>query len=776
VGSRSGGVSCGWCAAVGAAAALACRPAPAPTPEALARAALAPVEGVVAVAGLRDTVEVLRDPWGVPHIYARSVEDLFFAQGFVAAQDRLWQMEMWRRAAEGRLAEVAGPAAVERDRLARLLRYRGDPEAEWASYHPDARRIVGAFVRGVNAYMAHVRPRWPVEFVLTGLAPEPWTPEVPLLRMPGWAVTTNAADEVELALAVARWGPEEANRRAAPEPFRPLRVPAGLDVRVVPPALLEILHAGNALPPAPPVLERYRDWVGPPPDAGAGGAGDAGGASNAWVVAGRYTASGAPLLANDPHRAFLVPSLRYVVHLVGPGWNVIGAGEPALPGVAIGHNERVAWGITLAFIDQQDVYVEELNPANPREVRWRDGWEALRVEVDTIGVRGEAPRVVELAWSRHGPILFADTARNLAYALRSVFSEPGTASYLGALALNVARDARDAMRAAAAWNVPPENLVFADVDGNIAWQVAGLAPVRDGWDGRLPVPGRGTHEWAGFLPLERLPREWNPRRGFIATANQNILPEGYRPILGFEWEPPYRYRRIAEVLTAQIRSGRPFTVEDMQALQHDVVSAPALEAVRILRGRRARTEAAERVRQMLLAWDGRLARESGAAAAYKAWRAALDPRALEPGTPRRLRDSLAHAALDAAVARLQREQGPRPAAWRWGRMNRQPIPHPLGIRAYHLPTIEMEGDGTTVNAFYGARWGGASYRQILDLADWDRSVATQMPGQSGQPGHPHYADLLPLWVERRYFPLLFSREAVTANAAHRLLLVPAPER
>ncbi|UCC82923.1 MAG: penicillin acylase family protein [Gemmatimonadota bacterium] len=730
--------------------------------EEMAREALAQIEGTIAIAGLEQEVEVLRDRWGVPHIYAQTVDDLFFAQGFVAAQDRLWQLEMWRRVGEGRVAEIVGPGAFERDRVARLLRYRGDMEAEWTSYHPDGERIITSFVRGVNAFIEHSRENPPVEFKLTGIQPEPWSVEVPLLRMAGLPMTDNALGEMRLALRVGQVGVEEANRRDAPDPWQELRVPEGLDVGALPDTVLEIIGAAYAGMPRPPLVEPYRS----PAAASPAGRGDAG--SNNWVVAGRLTATGAPILANDPHRSIIVPSLRYLVHLNGPGWNVIGSGEPALPGVAIGHNERIAWGLTIVGIDQQDIVVEEVNPQNRNEVRWNGSWEPLRVEFDTIRVKGEDPRVVELKFSRHGPILYEDTVIHRAYAFRSVLAEPGTAGYLGSLRVDQARNWNEYLEAMKAWKVPSENMIYADVDGNIGWQAAGLTPVRDGWYGRLPVPGTGEYEWRGFLPLERLPREYNPARGFIATANHNIMPEGYEPPLGFDWASPRRYLRIVDVLSA----GGDFDVEDYQRLQLDVYSSAAARACATLQTWTATTDATERARRMLVEWDAEIDRDSPAAALYHAWRDTLDGRALREATPGALRDSLVELALAAAVGRLEAEQGTDWTAWRWGPMNEIQFPHPLGIPAFELPAVGRSGDRTTVNV--AGRSSGASFREIIDLADWDRSVATSTPGQSGQPGGPHYGDLLPLWAEGRYFPLLFTREAVEANAAHRLVLRPPP--
>ena len=349
---------------------------------ALARQALSQISGELKVAGLREPVEVIRDRWGVPHIYARNTEDLFFAQGYVVAQDRLWQMEMWRRQREGRLAEILGPSAVARDRTARLLKYRGPmDDREWTSYHPEGKRIFTAFAAGVNAYIAERATNLPIEFILTGITPDPWTAETVVLRS---ATFGDASNELTLARSVARLGAAEANKQRAPDPFEDLVVPNGLDVATIDERVTTGRGGGGAI--RPPILERYRGVVGKAAlDAGDPTAIREPGSNN-WVVSGAMSATGKPVVANDPHREVGNPSLRYIVHLVGPGWNVIGAVEAPFVGVAIGHNDRLGWGLTIAGNDQEDVYVEETNPANPAEVRWRDGWEPLRIVREEIRV------------------------------------------------------------------------------------------------------------------------------------------------------------------------------------------------------------------------------------------------------------------------------------------------------------------------------------------------------------------------------------------------------
>ncbi|MFL6290238.1 MAG: penicillin acylase family protein [Thermoanaerobaculia bacterium] len=759
-------------------------------PSGCASSPVAPTSGRLTVQGLSKPVTVLRDPWGIPHIYAETQDDLFFAQGFVAAQDRLFQMEVWRRAGEGRLAEILGPAAVERDRVARLLRYRGDMEAEYASYAPDARQIIEAFVRGVNAYIQTIGDGgdWlPVEFEMAGFRPEPWTPEVCLTRVAALGVTGYAPLEVVRGILVRELGAEAAAELVPPEPAVPLdqEILPGIDLSELDFKILAGFQAaGNRVSFATPAKN----------------------GSNNWVVDGTLSSTGRPLLANDPHRSLAVPSLRWMVHLVGPGWNVIGAGEPALPGVAAGHNDRVGFGFTIVGIDQQDLYAEETHPEDPDRVRFRGEWVPMRIERETIRVKGATPVQVDLKFTEHGPVIYEDPARHRAWALRWVGTEPGTAGYLASLSLNRARTWPEFLKALERRKVPSENLVYADVEGNIGWKVAGLTPVRQGWNGLLPVPGDGRFEWQGFLPAAELPVDFNPARHFVATANHNILPPGYDKVLGFDWGSPERFQRLVEVLS---QPDRRFTVADFERLQHDEVSLPARELVGLLAQAQGVDEELRPWVERLARWDKVVSRDSAEAALYEVWLSripgviqARQPEKIRPllgnalsrenplpflrnpsprwlgEDPRAGRDAVLLASLREAVAETRKLLGDDPAKWRWGLLHRTGFEHPLAEedeKLFKLPAFEMGGDGSTVHVTTGQGFGiahGASFREILDVADWDRSVATSVPGQSGQPGSPHYGDLLPLWAEGRYFPLLFSREKIEAASVERLVLEP----
>ncbi len=737
-------------------------------------------ERSVTVLGLRAPVEVRRDRWGVPHIYAQSQHDLFFAQGYTAAQDRLFQMEMWRRQGEGRLAEVLGSAAAERDRMARLVAYRGDMEREWTAYAPDTREIVSAFVAGVNARIADVGDSLPPEFALLGFAPEPWSVTVPLSRATGLSGVSNANSEVLRAQLVTLLGAERVNALLPADPARALDPANGLDLSGITSESLGSF--GSAFADI-----AYNRIEG----------------SNNWVVSGARTTTGKPILANDPHRVITNPAVRYLTHLVAPGWNVIGAGEPASPGVAIGHNERIAFGLTVVGMDQLDVYVETLGPCGGRRFgcyRHQNAWVPIRTIIDTIRVKGERPRVVPLQFTAHGPIVSVDTARSRAIALRSVHSEPGTAAYLASLSLGRARNWAEFQEAMTRWLMPSENMIYADVDGNIGWVAGGIMPRRH-WSGLLPVPGDGPYEWDGFVPGRSLPRDYNPTAGFIATSNHNILPPGYTTPISYEWASRYRIDRVREVLAAP---GARFSVEDFERLQHDDLSKLAQAIVPRLVAAAGRGDAPPSAELNLVAsWNHRMSRDQVAPSLFAAWapaayrrvvahvlageREALrllssrpqyawleqylaGPQGATPAT-----DSLLLAAFGDAVADLVRRVGNDRGKWRWGDIHLATFRHRISPQ-HDLPAVSRSGDANTVNATAGSNYrqtAGASFREIIDLADFDNSVVINVPGQSADPRSPHYGDLLPLWGSDRYFPLVYSRARVEAETRELLWLRPA---
>ncbi len=730
----------------------------------LARTSLARIDGRVRLTGLRDSVEVIRDRWGVPHIYARNVDDLFFAQGFVQAQDRLWQMEMYRRTFEGTLSEIMGPSHVAHDRLARLLKFRGPfDDREWRSYHPEGRRIFAAFAAGVNAFIGHAGDRLPVEFRLTGITPQRWTPDIALLRTTTALPTSDAIAELRLARAVARVGVDSANRAMRPSPFRPLVVPDSAEVSIIGQDVIDALSALQTDPVRPALLPQYRALHDALPVKN-GGVQERSPGSNNWVLSGALTASGSVIVANDPHRTVANPSIRYLVHLSAPGWNVAGATEPVLPGVMIGHTEFIAWGLTIAGTDQADVYVEDLDPGNHDRVKFRGAWEPLRTVIDTVRVKDAAPVIVTHRFSRHGPVFFVDTVHHKAYALRTTAHLPGSAGYLSALRYHALRDCSQFLDAQRYYLAPTENMICGDTRGNIAWQASAASPKRPNWHGRLPVTGIGTYEWDGLRTA--LPREFNPPRGWIATANHDIHPDGYDPPLFFKSGPESaRYNRIASVLSEPVR----FSLADMAALQHDGYSVRAARDIPLFQGWTARDASVERGRHALASWDAQHRRESMAAALYHHASRAISDGARTTGMDAARRRELLEPAIATGMDSLRATQGDDPSQWRWGRINRSELPHTL-VRAYDIRPVERHGGAGFVAAV------GATFRQIIDMGNLDSAIVTNVPGQSGQPGSPFYDNLVDPFGRGEYFPLAFTRAAVARVTAHRLVLTPATRR
>jgi penicillin G amidase len=716
------------------------------------------------VAGLKQPVEILRDKWGVPHIYAKNTADLFFAQGWITAKDRLFQIDLWRRVGTGKLAEVLGPSAIARDRIARLVRYRGNWDDEWKSYSPEAKLIATAFTNGINAYIRSLGGKRTMEFEAAGYDPGFWVPEDVTARVAGLLMTRNANTEVSRTLDVMRFGIEKVQQIQPPDPFIKLALPKGLDPATI----------------TAEILRDYTAAVGAVRFPGEQG-------SNNWVVDGSLTASGKPLLANDPHRPIQLPSLRKTVHLVAPGWNVIGAGEPALPGVALGHNENVAFGFTIVGIDQQDLFVEKLNPANPNEYLYKGAHRAFEIEQQKVAVKGwTGPETITLKYSVHGPVLHE--ANGYAYALKWAGLEPGGAGYLPALRLAQAKNWKEFLDGVRYYKIPSENLVYADRQGNIGWVASGLSPIRkNGATGLFPVPGdTDAYEWSGYLPLEKHPQAYNPAKHYIATANHKILPEGYTEQLSYEWAAPFRFQRVDEMLRDQKKK---FTVTDFERMQYDVLSLPARRLQAIIRPWRPMRHNA--LVADFLQWDCRVTADSKVALLFELWMSrlpgavfgrdfaarAINPEVLfkelekaQPFPAKALADS-----LEAAVRDLDRVI-PDANKRMWGTLHQIQLRHPLNMARFDLPAVPRPGDANTVLAQSGANFrttNGASYRQVIDLSDWDSSTMTNVPGESGDPGSKYYANLMDDWAKGRFHPMVYSRKAVEAATDERFLLTPA---
>jgi penicillin amidase len=773
-------------------------------------AASGPTQLTMPVAGLRQPAEILVDRWGVPHIYAANHDDAFLAQGFNAARDRLFQIDLWRRRGLGRLAEVLGPAYVERDKAVRLFLYRGDMDQEWAAYGPDAQAIATAFVAGINAYidwLAAHPDQMPPEFKLLGYSPSKWEAR-DVVRIRSHGLTRNLTSEVARANTVCKTdsknGPKYDQIRYGLQPPWETKVPEGLDA-CLPPDVLRVftlateevhVNAANrtaALSPVPGPGERSRE--------------DAEGSNN-WVIAPSRSATGRPILANDPHRAYSTPSLRYIAHINAPGMSIIGAGEPALPGISIGHNGTIAFGLTIFDVDQEDLYVYDLNPKNAREYRYQGSWEPMRVVRESIDVKGAAPVQVELIFTRHGPVIYDDAAKHRAYAVRTCWLEPGMSPYFGSVSYMRAANFAEFQRAMLHWGAPTENQIYADVKGNIGWVPGGLAPIRPNWDGLMPVPGDGRYEWAGFLPGDKLPSSYNPAKGYVTTSNQMNLPADYpykERKLSFEWTNGSRHARIDEVLKGLPTS----SLEDSMNLQNDVTSIPARRLVALLAPLHADDPKATAALDLLRGWDARELPESAQAALMEVWisrhleRAFLDA-VLPPNAAHAIsspdmgvmldmlekpgavgnRDALLLRSIAAAYEEMEKLEGADPKAWQWGKLHHSLPEHPLmqavdGEMLHRLqpgPFPTPGGPYTPNASSYRASdfqlTGGPSFRMVLDVGNWDNSRAVNYPGQSGNPDDDHYRDLTGMWLTGKYFPLLYTRDAIEKETVTRILLQP----
>jgi penicillin amidase len=776
----------------------------------------------LAVPGLTAPVEILKDRWGIAHIYAENEHDLFFAQGYNAARDRLFQFEIWRRQATGTTAEILGRRELRRDIGARLHMFRGDLRQELNFYHPRGEQIVGAFVAGINAYIAETErnPKLlPLEFHLLGITPGRWQPAVVISRHQG--LLGNLSQELSYGRAVAELGAQAVKDSSWFRPGDPvLDLDPAIDGSLLSNNILELYNAfrgslrftpddivpayrgsreaferlGQAIPDEYKMM-RHRVDIG----------------SNNWVVGGMHTLTGYPLLANDPHRAQQIPSLRYWVHLSAPEWDVIGGGEPVLPGVSIGHNEYGAWGLTVFGQDSEDLYVYDLNPSNPLQYRYRGGWDEMKVIKETIPVKGEAAATVELKYTRHGPVLYEDAAHHKAYALRAAWLDIGSAPYLASLRMDQAKSWEEFREACNYSRIPAENMIWADIDKNIGYQAVGVSPIRRNWSGLVPVPGDGRYEWDGYLPIKALPHSLNPSAGYIRTANNYMVPDGYPypEALHYTWGDEIRAVRIDEVLA----SGRMFTVVDMMRLQHDELSVPARNLVPFLRELRGTEASVEKARELLLQWDFVMDKDSIPAGIYAAWEGRLRSNVRDrfvPENNRRLlggvnlkvmidrlaapdghfgpdpiagRDALLLRSLEEAVANLSRQLGPDMSGWRYGqeRYKHASINHSLSASVnaelrnrLNVGPLPRGGYAVTVNATGNGnnQTSGASFRIVADTENWDNSVGTNSPGQSGNPDSPHYRDLFELWAAGKYFPVLFSRRKIESVTEEKLMLTP----
>ena len=755
--------------------------------------------------GLTDEVEVLRDNFGINHIYANNQQDLFFMQGYLAAKDRLFQFEIWRRQATGTVAEIFGAEELDRDIGTRLFKFRGDIKKELNHYHDDGYEIVSSFVSGVNKYIEEVNNNpelLPIEFKALGIKPDLWTNEVVISRHQG--LLGNIGQELNIGRAVSLIGEEKVKELMW---FHPKEPSLKLDEKITYDDLnQDILRLYNAYRrpikfKSHYVLDKYRakDKIADNNESNLISDTYSIGSNN-WALSGDKSFNGYPLLANDPHRSLLNPSLRYMAHLVAPGWNVIGGGEPEIPGISIGHNGIGAWGLTVFRTDAEDLYVYELNPNNLDEYMHNGQWKKFDNINETITVKNNDETTVELLYSVHGPVTFIDRNRKKAYAVKNGWSEIGGSPYLASLRMDQAKDWNEFRDACTYFNIPGENMVWADKYGDIGWQAVGIAPIRKTHSGLVPVNGNGKFDWEGYLPIIEKPNSFNPENGYLSTANQNVTPDTYNrwDAVGYDWADPYRGNRIKSV----IESKEKFNMEEMIDLQVDYYSMPSEEIIKLASGNISNyIDYFEKLEK----WNNVLDKNSIEAGIYVEWQSQIYFEFINTYVPNSVKKYLdiqifriietisnmnesnrakfLNKTFNASIDNLKDRYGEDSKNWVYGQdeYKHVKIYHPLenvvndSIKGLvELKTYPRGGDGFTpgsTSSNLNQRSGG-SFRVVINTKDWDKSFATNSPGQSGDPNSKFYKNLYEDWANDKFFPLLFSKSKVLRNLSDRKVYRP----
>lgn len=777
----------------------------------LSKRSLPQATGAFTLKGLEGRVEIIRDRWGVPHITAGSIYDGFFAQGFVHAQDRLWQMDLNRRVSEGRLSELIGGKTLETDRIARVFGFDRLGQKDWDEVDPLQKALVEAYTAGVNALLEHPNFKPPIEYTLLRHSPEPWTTRdsMAFVRFMLWKLSYAWHGELVRAQLIAEVGPEAAAELEVHYPSEcPVMLPDGLEFNRL--DLDGLLKAVKG-----PFLSRGKG-------------------SNAWAVAGRLTEGGHPLMANDIHLEAALPSVWYEAHLHCDQFNVTGVTLPGLPLVVVGHNEHIAWGMTLAFSDCEDLFVERFDPERPHRYEYRGAWCDAEVHEETILIKGGESHVETVRVTRHGPVIsgvLEEASETI--AVQSMALGPQNHVFHGWLGLDRAHGWDDFVDAMHQIDAPPLNIMYADVSGNIGWWLTGRTPVRAKGDGMVPVPGwTGEYEWVEEVPFEEMPHALNPDKGYLVNCNHAPVDETYPHFLGNVWMNGYRAKRFEQLMAD--RSG--LTIEDFSSFQADLLCLPGQAFIEHYRGLplvESDDKTMAESLDALLSWDGHLTEESVGGAIYEVVRYSLIRGVLEKALGPALTDSVIgkgfhpllkttnefhghdtvailrmldnpeswwiqnaggrEAVLQESLARatqwLRKTLGRQVNHWHWGRIHRLIFTHPMGEvkpldRVFNLGPVSLGGDTDTLcqtaigpDTPYLNRAWSPTYRQIIDLGDFSTAISIHTPGQSGQLGSVHYDDLLEPWRTGQYHPMLWTRDQIEAHAVGKLELLPieAPE-
>ncbi len=735
-------------------------------------------------------------------------------QGYLAAKDRLFQFEIWRRQATGTVSEIFGEEELERDIGTRLFMFRGNLKEELNHYHDDGYEIITSYTEGVNAYIREVMndPKsLPIEFTLLNIKPMLWTPADVISRHQG--LLGNIEQELNIGRAVSKIGEEKVKSL---QWFHPKDPSLNLDKNITEQDLdNDILKLYKAFRKPIEFKKRYlvkkylkenepkisllendkyledKFSIG----------------SNNWTISGNKTISGYPILANDPHRTIVAPSLRYITHLVAPGWDVIGGGEPEIPGISIGHNGFGAWGLTVFRTDAEDLYVYDINPKNLNQYWHKGRWYDFEIIKDSIPVKDNENYNVDLLYSVHGPVTFIDKERKKGYAVRCGWLEPGGSPYLASLRMNQSKSWEEFRDACNYSNIPGENMIWADKDGNIGWQSVGIAPIRNTHSGLVPVMGDGTYEWVDYLPIIEKPNIFNPKEDFFATANQNVTPISYDKwnAIGFSWSDPYRGDRVDDILSSKNK----LSMQDMIDLQVDYFSYPSLYLIDLLNevtdNENNFLSKYSRYINLLNDWDNKLLKNSIEAMIYVNWERAIIKMFHEKYVPEEVKELLGvqlFKILDhisnmeknkkksflietfiVSINDLKNKFGDNIENWIYGQDEYKHIKvkHPLedvvNDSVYNILSFKSYprgGNGYTPNSTSSnlSQSSGASFRVIIDTKDWDNSLATNSPGQSGNPLSPFYRNLYEDWANDKYFNLFYSKEKIKSNLHSREIYYP----
>jgi penicillin amidase len=784
------------------------------------------IDGTASLPGLQNEVTVGRDQWGVPHIRAASLEDLEQAQGYVMAQDRLWQMDLLRRVARGQLSEILGPATLSIDKDFRMLGIGRAAERDATLMDTESRKLMEAYARGVNKFIEQHQDSLPLEFSLLRYKPRPWQPS-DALAISGYmyrTLTDTRERELNRTKVMERAGADRAKDLFSAEaamdhfvvgdPSTPndgsQRSAADSDDEedddMQEDTVLKASHGGGsviaALHDSPDLtsalLASIQEFLEESRSDIRQGLG-----SNNWVVSGAHTATGKPLLANDTHLELTIPSIWYEIHLTAPGWNVKGFTLPGAPMLIIGHNERIAWGFTNNGADVQDLYVETFNPAAPDEYRVKGSWTKAQIVDETIRVKGQPDEHFEVVVTRHGPVVARD--RDKAYAMRWTATEPGglanSYNWLGR-AKNW-KEFREVMKHV--WG-PGQNAVYADVDGNIGYIMAARVPIRKKGHGEVPVPGdTDDYEWTGYIPFEQLPQALNPESGLIVTANARVIGPNYKSYLTDRWEEPYRTARIYDLLHDR-HDLRP---EDMLKVQTDTYSYPhvfvADQLIAAARTVKPKDVRAQKLIEGLKDWNGIAEANSpevsflhgtrraaiefllepflGKETAIYQWRSTTFLQRILTNRPAKWLpaafknyDDLLAAAADKAVERLAEQSGSqRVEDWAWKYSDSLSMVHPMGRKGLLkklLSITDKPQSGTLYSIRAATKTHGPAMRFVANLGNWDNSILLIPAGQSGQPGSSHYSDQFSYWYEGKPIFAPFSDTADASARKHSLTLKP----